>query len=281
MPELLLPRSPLAPAGWPARIHLRDAGRGPAVLLLHGGWGYEAYPYDAAFAALTAAGHRVVAPDRTGYGRSGPLAGEGLPKGFHRLMAGETLLLMDALGLERAALWGHSDGAVVAAWISFLAPDRVTAVVLEALHFLAAKVSSIDFFRTAVEAPEEFGPQVVAALQRDHGPRWPEVVGAGGRAWLEIIAEGQAGRPDLYDGRFGEIRAPVLLLHGKRDPRTERGELEAAMRALPSARLELVDAGHSPHTSAVAGAHANAAAVGFLETAAAARDVARGGGLRG
>jgi pimeloyl-ACP methyl ester carboxylesterase len=251
------------------------------VLLLHGGWGYEAYPYDAAFAALTAKGHRVVAADRTGYGRSGPLAGACLPRGFHRLMAEETLRVLDALGLERAALWGHSDGAVVAAWTAFLAPERVSALVLEALHFVAAKVSSIDFFRTAVEAPEEFGPQVVAALQRDHGARWPEVVGAGGRAWLDIIAEGQAGRPDLYDGRFGEIRAPTLLLHGRRDPRTEPGELEAASRALPSARLELVDAGHSPHTSAVAGERANVAAVRFLEAATAHEEAPPRGAQRG
>jgi pimeloyl-ACP methyl ester carboxylesterase len=180
-------------------------------------------------------------------------------------MAEETLLVMDALGLERAALWGHSDGAVIAAWTAILAPHRVRAVVLEALHFLAAKVSSVDFFETAVTRPEDFGPAVVDALRRDHGERWRDVVGAGGRAWLEIIAEGRAGRRDLYDGRFGEIAAPTLLLHGRRDPRTEPGELEAALRALPSAQLELVDAAHSPHTSATDGARAVAAAVRFLD----------------
>lgn len=264
MPDLLLPRSPLAPGGAPASIHLRDEGHGPAVLLLHGGWGYEAYPYDAAIAAL-APRHRVLAPDRTGYGRSGPLANGALPRGFHVLMAEETLLVLDALGIEKAALWGHSDGAVIAAWIALLAPRRVSAVVLEALHYVAAKVSSIAFFETAVRAPEEFGAPVVAALEKDHGARWREVVGAGGRAWLEIIAEGRAGRPDLYDGRFGEIAAPTLLLHGRRDPRTEPGELDLARRALPAARLELVDASHSPHTSAVDGARANATAARFLE----------------
>jgi 3-oxoadipate enol-lactonase/4-carboxymuconolactone decarboxylase len=269
MPDLLLPRSPLAAAGRPARIHYREAGRGPAVLLLHGGWGYEAYPYDAAFSSLSPR-HRVVAPDRTGYGRSGPLADGALPRGFHVAMAEETLLLMDALGLERAALWGHSDGAVVAAWLAILAPGRVSAVVLEALHFLAAKVSSIDFFETAVAAPERFGPQVVAALERDHGARWRDVVGAGGRAWLDIIAEGRAGKPDLYDGRFGEIVAPALLLHGRRDPRTEPGELDLALRALPSARLELVDASHSPHTSTADGARANELATRFLDDHAGA-----------
>jgi 3-oxoadipate enol-lactonase len=257
--HVAIPASPVAP-GRPAEILVRDAGEGPAVVLLHGGWGYEAYPFDL---AAIAAHHRALAPDRVGYGGSGRLAE--LPRGFHRAMAEETLLVLDALRIERAAFWGHSDGAVVAAWIGFLAPARVRALVLEALHFLAAKPGSEEFFRTARDAPERFGPRMAEALERDHGARWREVLGAGGRAWLSIIAEGKAGRPDLFEGRFGEIRAPTLLLHGSRDPRTEPGELAAAQRALPAARLALVDAAHCPHASEKVGAEATRLAVEFLE----------------
>ncbi len=246
--DVSLARAPTAPDGGPAAVRVRDPGEGPPLVLLHGGWGWEAYPFDVA--ALSTR-RRVIAPDRVGYGGSGRLAA--LPRGFHRLMAEETLLVLDALGVDSAAVWGHSDGAVIAAWMSLLAPARVRALVLEALHFFAAKERSVEFFRTAVEAPERFGPAVVEALRRDHGEGWREVVGAGGRAWLALIEEGRAGLPDLYDGRFGEIRAPTLLLHGRHDPRTEPGELDAALRALPSARLELVEAGHGPHASASAG----------------------------
>jgi 3-oxoadipate enol-lactonase/4-carboxymuconolactone decarboxylase len=262
MPEVLLPRSPLLPGRSPVRVHVRERGTGPAVILLHGGWGYEAYPFDGAFEALSPS-HRVLAPDRVGYGRSDRVAA--LPRGFHALMAEETLLVLDALGERRAAVWGHSDGAVIAAWMAILAPERIPAVVLEALHFFAAKPASVSFFQTGVAAPERFGDAVVAALARDHGPSWREVISAGGRAWLDVIAAGMAGRADLFDGRLGEVRAPTLLLHGRRDPRTEPGELEAAHRVLPHAALELVDAGHAPHASATAGARATAAAAAFLE----------------
>jgi 3-oxoadipate enol-lactonase len=264
MAELTLALSPVHPEGGPIRLRYRTAGEGPPVLLLHGGWGEAGYPWDDVAAAL-ATKHRVIALDRAGYGGSDPVPE--LPEGFHRAMAEETLAALDALGIDEAALWGHSDGAVVAAWAALLAPRRVRALVLEAAHFFAAKTSSLPFFRDAVEAPERFGRDVVTALERDHGARWREVLARGGRAWLRIIARGLAEGGDLYDGRLGEIAAPTLLLHGRRDPRTEPGELAALQRSLPAARLALVDAGHSPHTSARAGGVAIAAAVSFLREA--------------
>jgi pimeloyl-ACP methyl ester carboxylesterase len=190
-------------------------------------------------------------------------------------MAEETMLLLDALRIRSAVLWGHSDGAVVALWAAILFPERVHALVLEALHYVAAKVRSVEFFRTAVEAPERFGEAAVQALERDHGTSWRQVVGAGGRAWLRIIDEGTRGRADLYDGRAREARAPALLLHGTRDPRTEPGEIEAAVAALPDARLEMLEAGHSPHTSSAAAEACLVAARRFLD---AHRDRSAAGG---
>jgi pimeloyl-ACP methyl ester carboxylesterase len=243
VPIVRLPESPVAP-GRPAEIFVREAGAGSPVVILHGGWGYEAYPFDAAIEAL-APRHRVLAPDRVGYGRSGRLPA--LPVGFHRLMAEETLAVMDALGVERASFWGHSDGAVIAANLAFLAPERVTSVVLEAVHFFCLKHASVEFFETAVRDPERFGPAVVEACRRDHGEGWKEVLAAGGWAWLDIIDEGRRGKRDVYSGRLAEVRTPALLIHGTRDPRTEPGEVDAALSALRRARVEWVDAGHAPH----------------------------------
>jgi pimeloyl-ACP methyl ester carboxylesterase len=268
VPTVTLRESPVAP-GCPAEIFFREAGAGSPIVILHGGWGYEAYPFDAAVEALAPA-HRVIAPDRVGYGRSGRVPA--LPRGFHRLMAEETFAVMDALGIGQAALWGHSDGAVIAAHMAFLAPERVSEVVLEAVHFFPFKRSSVEFFETGIRDPERFGPAVVEACRRDHGDSWKEVLAAGGWAWLDLIDEGRRGRRDLYSGRLAEVRAPALFLHGARDPRTEPGELEAAHAALPGSRVELLDAGHSPHNSREA-ARAIDAARQFLS----GRDAPSGG----
>src|SRR5512147_1847686 len=262
MPHLALSASPFGPA--PARLHYRERGSGPAVAILHGGWGYRVYSFDPQMESLSG-GHRVVAPDRSGYGGSGDLAE--LPPGFHQRAAQETVAALDALGIEEAVLWGHSDGAVVAAWAAILHPRRVRGLVLEALHYLKAKEASADFFQTGATAPERFGEGLARAMAEDHGePRWRAVVGMNSRAWLRIIEEGRRGERDLYQGRLAEVRAPVLLLHGRRDPRTEPGEIEAVRRDLPGAQLALLDASHSPH-SGRAGEEATRLAAAFAAEA--------------
>ena len=245
-----------------SRIHVREAGAGPPLVILHSGWGWEAYPFDAQLAAL-AGEFRLVAPDRVGYGRSPRLPA--FPDGYHRLFALECLAVLDAMGIERAALWGHSDGAVVAAWMAVLAPARVRGLVLESFHFWRAKSSSRPFFEAAASTPEEFGPAVVDALRRDHGePRWREVIGDAALAWLRIITRGEIDGGDLYDGRLGEVPCPVLLLHGAHDPRTEPGEIDGARAAFPDARVAWLQSGHAPHSSERAGPEATRVAAEFL-----------------
>src|SRR6476646_3118282 len=111
MALLDLHASALAPGVTPVPIHYRDVGTGPPIVMLHGGWGYEIYPFDRQLAALSAS-YRFVSPDRTGYGGSGRLVRQEVD--FHQRAAAETFAVIETLGLERPVLWGHSDGAVIA-----------------------------------------------------------------------------------------------------------------------------------------------------------------------
>ena len=113
--------SPLARG--PSTVYVRSSGEGMPIVHLHGGWGYEIYPVQLAGS--------VVIPDRTGYGRSTPIAE--LPPRFHEAAAIETERLLDAMGIERPVIWGHSDGAVIAAILGLREPARYRGVVLEAL----------------------------------------------------------------------------------------------------------------------------------------------------
>jgi pimeloyl-ACP methyl ester carboxylesterase len=153
MPFVELNNSPHAPGVRPVRIHYRDVGRGQPVVFLHGGWGYGVYPIDRQIEAL-GGDVRLVIPDRSGYGRSA-LAPKQMPTDFHRRAAAETLLTLDALGIERAVLWGHSDGAVIATMIGLSAPQRCSRLILEAFHFYRNKPGSRSFFERFADHPEQ------------------------------------------------------------------------------------------------------------------------------
>src|SRR6185295_5924583 len=76
VPFVQLSGSPMLPGVAPIEVYVRDVEREAAaaepLLVLHGGWGYEFYPFDAQIAALD--DRRIVAPDRTGYGKSRRIA---------------------------------------------------------------------------------------------------------------------------------------------------------------------------------------------------------------
>ena len=124
MPYSSLQSSPLVPRTSPVKIYYRDEGKGLPLLFLHGGWGYGIYPFNRQIGALRDE-YRMIIPDRGGYGRSTRIL-QDLPSDFHYRAATETLIFLDSLDIERAFLWGHSDGAVIAAIIGFTAPDRVS-----------------------------------------------------------------------------------------------------------------------------------------------------------
>ena len=246
MPFVELPSSPLAPGVAPVRIHYREHGIGRPLLILHGGWGYEIYPFDHQIAALSG-GHRIVIPDRTGYGLSGTL--ERQESDFHRRAAVETFGVIEALGLERPVLWGHSDGAVIALLMALTAPQRLEAVVVEATHLYRSKPASRGFFETMMDDPDALGTRVTDVLAREHGERWRDLIRTNGAAWQRIAAERTPNDDDLYGGQLATLGVPALLVHGARDPRTEPGELDALRAALGGVATFAVlpEGGHSPH----------------------------------
>ena len=242
MPFIDLARSPLAPGVSPVRTHYRDAGVGPPIVFLHSGWGYEIYPFDRQSAAFGTQ-HRIVIPDRSGYGKSTPI--ESLPPDFHQRAADETLALIDALELERPIVWGHSDGAIIALLLALGTPRAVAGVIAEATHFYKRKPRSRAFFESMRHAPRTLNDTVSAVLARDHGDRWPDVIERHSLAWQRIAEEAASDTDDFYGGRLGEIAAPALILHGARDPRTEPGEIDALRGALDAVRGVRLQADHT------------------------------------
>ncbi len=249
MPFVELTSSPHASGISPVRIHYRGEGAGPPVVFLHGGWGYGVYSIDRQIETLQNQ-VRLIIPDRSGHGRSTNFPGE-LPIDFHGRAAEETLLVLDALGIDRATFWGHSDGAVISAMIGLRAPERCERLILEAFHFLRNKpASNRVFFQRFADHPEEVSEKLAKLLAADHGAdQWSNVVRRNCRVWLRLAGESSRSDEDLYGGRLSELRVPVTFVHGRGDPRTEPGEIERACAATPGANIRFIENGrHSPHS---------------------------------
>jgi pimeloyl-ACP methyl ester carboxylesterase len=118
---LNLPASELArlDASFPARdvavgggavVSVRECGKGPAIVCLHGIGSGAASWIDTA--ALLAAQARVIAWDAPGYGSSTPLEAAAPAAADYAARLGR---LLDALGIDSCVLVGHSLGAITAA----------------------------------------------------------------------------------------------------------------------------------------------------------------------
>ena len=107
-------------------LHIAEQGEGPAVLLCHGfpeSW----YSWRHQLSALAAAGFHAIAPDMRGYGRSD--RPEAIEQYTLLHLVGDMVGLLDALGIEQAAIAGHDWGAPVAWHAALLRPDRFRAVI--------------------------------------------------------------------------------------------------------------------------------------------------------
>jgi len=222
---------------------------GRSVILLHGlsdSW----FSFSRVLPGL-AASHRVYALELRGHGESERPAGGYAP----RDMAADVVAFMEALGIERATLVGHSMGSFVAQQAALAAPDRVAGlvligsattarneVILELQQALASLPDTVpaDFARefqvsTVYHAvPPEFMAQVVSECRKAPADVW--------RSALVGLIE-----MERFEG-LGDKPVPALLLWGDRDAIFPRSEQQALVAALPIASLRVYrETGHAPH----------------------------------
>ena len=109
------------------RLSGNEAGEGTPVVLLHGLTATRRYVVMGS-RNLERGGHRVIAYDARGHGRSGAAPDRGA-YGYD-VLAADLLAVLDARGIERAALAGASMGAHTAVRFALDHPDRAAALVL-------------------------------------------------------------------------------------------------------------------------------------------------------
>ncbi|MFT8243704.1 alpha/beta fold hydrolase [Roseomonas sp. BN140053] len=216
----------------------------PTLVLLHEGVGCIALwrGFPAALAAATGCG--VLAWSRRGYGQSDPVP---LPRPLdymQREARDAVGPVLDAAGVRRAVLLGHSDGGSIAAIYAGTHQDfRVRGLVLLAPHFVveAVTIAGIEDARRRYETTD-----LRNRLARYHA----DVDGAfwgWNRAWLD-----PGFRAFNIEAEVAHLRVPVLILQGDADPYGTAEQLRLAQREAycPVDGVVLPGVGHAPHLEA-------------------------------
>lgn len=237
-----------------ARVRFVDEGEGPAVVLIHG-FASSLETWEGVRPALRER-HRVLALDLKGFGWTDRPRGDYSPAAQARLV----LALMDARGIERAALVAHSWGSSVALQLALEAPERVTRLALYDAYVYPEQRNT--FFQWADadgmgeilfglfydQRPEErialafFDPDSIPQALIDAIERAAARPGTGAAALAAA-----RGMQAFESSRYGDVRAPILLLWGREDRVTPLSYGERLQSELADARLRVYPrCGHFP-----------------------------------
>lgn len=254
-----------------------DAPNGRTVVLLHGK-NFCAGTWAQTIAALVRAGYRVVAPDQIGFCKS--TKPDRYQYTFHQL-ASNTKTLLEAIGVDRFTLVGHSTGGMLAVRFALMFPAQLEQLVL------VNPVGLEDWQAKGVPAPtidQWYRREMGVTAQRIRAYEQATYYAGEWRAEFDAPVQMLAGmyrgsghdkvawnsalvydmifnQPVVYE--LGGIKTPTLLLIGQRDTTAigkdfappqvtaalgnyaQLGRLAA--RRIPTASLiEFPGAGHAP-----------------------------------
>ena len=236
---------------------------GRTVIFHHGGLYYGWYWKDQ-IRALSEAGYRVIAKDRLGWGKSSK---PDIPYSMN-LWASNTARLMDHLGIDKAALVGHSIGGQMVTRFAFLYPERITHLVTVNQVGLTDRRGGRGFepltgevdanpdmdavYAALLEWAERnyvrWSPDYLEHMRIRYGQRlsgdWPRM------AYVYQLT-GHMRNMDTVVNDWQHIRTPTLILGGAEDYPSYAEEARHAASIFPNGEVVLIpDVGHNPHEEA-------------------------------
>ncbi len=234
---------------------------GRAVVLMHGLNFFGEY-WTWTIEALRSEGFRVIVPDQIGFGRSSkPI----MPYSFQKKVA-NTHQLLDKLGIDKAAIVGHSMGGMVATRFAFSYPESTTRLVLVNMigkrdfRLVRPWQSTDEVYESELNRTYESIRQFVENYYVEWDPAsekyirihygwtlsadWPRLAMV--RALNRQMVYSQ---PVVYE--FPHVQAQTLILSGREDGPDFADLARQTAEAIPDAELILLEnVGHNPHLEA-------------------------------
>jgi pimeloyl-ACP methyl ester carboxylesterase len=236
-----------------AALDVHDDGEGTAVVLLHGLTATHRYVVMGS-RALERSGHRVIAYDARGHGRSEPAEPYDYPS-----LARDLERVLDERGIDRAVLAGASMGAHTLLRFALDHPERAAALVVITPAYEPAEFpGDLERWDALAEGFERGGVEgFVEAYGPITGP-WAETTEKVLRqrmslhehpgAVAQALRQVPRSRPFESLDELGALRMPVTVVASRdeADPGHPLSVGEAYARTIPGARLVTEDADSSP-----------------------------------
>ncbi len=225
----------------PAGVRLQAS---PVLVFLHEGLGciemWRGFP----LALSRLVGFPALIYDRYGSGGSDPLQGTRSDKPF--CWEAEVALpdILNACGIKKPILIGHSDGGSIALQYAASYPDSPVGVIAEAAHVFGEELT-LSSIRKAVEAFEE--GMLRGKLAKYHGDRTEAMFHNWSDIWL--LPENQNWN---MQAALPGITCPLQVVQGENDEYGTLAQVDAIVRGVSGRTETLIipDCAHSPHLQA-------------------------------
>ncbi len=234
-----------------------EQGAGEPLVLI-AGLGYDRWQWHR-MAPELARWFRVITPDNRGVGDSdsppGPYSAE--------QMAADLVGLLDALGIERAQVLGHSMGGFVAQALALDYPQRVSRLILASTHFGGPNAIPItsDALAVLVDTQMDAATRLMQGLAVSCFPGFavshPELINLWTDRRLRFpvdpvgymaqlgVGTALGGTSPGFEARLAELAIPTLVLFGAQDLVVPTGNAELLGRAIPNSQVVILpQSGH-------------------------------------
>jgi pimeloyl-ACP methyl ester carboxylesterase len=241
------------------------APNGRTVVLFHG-MNFGGFYFSGPIETLRNEGFRVVVPDQIGFGRSSkPI----IPYNFHD-MALNTRRLLQSLGIQRAAIVGHSMGGMLAARFAASYPDMTERAVIynpigltDPRYQTQWRTADDAYKATMAQTHDQLYQQFYATIRRyfpspgawkPEYEKYPRILYAPTLSgdWPRLAMVQSIYRqmlyldPVVYD--WPKIKVKTLVLGGDKDGPNFPELAKHIADSIPGAQLTLIpNAGHVPH----------------------------------
>jgi non-heme chloroperoxidase len=223
--------------------------QGEIVILLHGT--SDSWNSFAPILPLLSSAYHVFALDQRGHGDSSKLACCYTMNDF----AADVVAFMDAKGIDRATVVGHSMGSMIAQLVAIHYPKRVDRLVLAGSMVVVSNPGLMEFNAFVQTLSDPIDPAFVRDFQTSTvnesipsaflEKAVSESLKVPAHVWRQMMASFV--EQDTSE-QIQKITAPTLVVWGGKDTYWPREEQEMLVQAIPQATLHVYEeAGHALH----------------------------------